>query len=372
MSTHALREFLKSGERLISPQDRALRYSGRIDFKNPGAPVLIYPCSSIHFQLTGKVCKVLVYNNHSFWENYLGIAVGGKAHKILLPNDELALIDISPYLPDDVNDVVIYKRQDACHVLIFRGIILHADESITSPPSFPLRRMEVYGDSVSAGEVAEAEDYRGLQDPEHQGQWSDSYDSYAWMTARKLNAQIHNIAQGGIALLDGHGYFNAPNYIGMVNSFDKLNYNPALGEVTPWDFQKYRPQVVVVAIGQNDAHPQNTMALNYESDDAKAWRQAYKVFVLKLRGQYPNATVILTTTILNHHPAWDQAIDDVCKELRTTDQKIHHFLYTKNGIGTHGHIRTSEAEEMSDELSAFINALGEEIWQEEANEDSIS
>ena len=36
---------------------------------------------------------------------------------------------------------------------------------------------------------------------------------------------------------------------------------------------------------------------------------------------------------------------------------------SNNGKGTPGHIRIPEAEQMSDELVAFINRLGEKIWK---------
>ena len=50
---------------------------------------------------------------------------------------------------------------------------------------------------------------------------------------------------------------------------------------------------------------------------------------------------------------------------RLADEKVHHFLYSKNGSGTPGHIRRPEAEIMSDELAAFIEGLGEDIWKDE-------
>lgn len=37
------------------------------------------------------------------------------------------------------------------------------------------KRIEVYGDSVSAGEVSEAVDFVGKEDPEHEGGYSNSY-----------------------------------------------------------------------------------------------------------------------------------------------------------------------------------------------------
>lgn len=181
------------------------------------------------------------------------------------------------------------------------------------------------------------------------------------MTARKLNAQIHDIAQGGIPLLDGTGWFAAPQYIGIESTYDKIQYHPNLGPVKKWDFSKYRPHVVVIAIGQNDNHPEDYMAEDYYCQKAIHWRKHYKAFIKKIRKQYPDAQIILTTTILGHDANWDKAIGDVCEEI--ADKKVHHFLYSNNGCGTKGHIRIPEADRMSDELTAYISSLGEAIWK---------
>ena len=75
---------------------------------------------------------------------------------------------------------------------------------------------------------------------------------------------------------------------------------------------------------------------------------------------YPKASFILTTTILEHNENWAISIEEVCKTINSP--RVHHFLYSKNGKGTPGHIRIPEAEQMSKELTAFIESLGEEIW----------
>lgn len=40
---------------------------------------------------------------------------------------------------------------------------------------------------------------------------------------------------------------------------------------------------------------------------------------------------------------------------RVSSERVHHFLYNKNGYGTPGHVRISEADEMSDELASYIS-----------------
>ena len=100
-----------------------------------------------------------------------------------------------------------------------------------------------------------------------------------------------------------------------------------------------------------------------QPDGAKAmmWKLKYKEFIQQIRKKYENAVIILATTILIHDKSWDDAIEQVCTEL--DDKRIVHFRYKRNGCGTPGHIRISEAEEMSDELVEFIEQLDMKIWE---------
>ncbi|MCX7658714.1 MAG: electron transporter RnfD, partial [Oscillospiraceae bacterium] len=120
----------------------------------------------------------------------------------------------------------------------------------------------------------------------------------------------------------------------------------------------YTPHVVIIAIGQNDAHPENY--INTDMEKRKIWKDGYKKLVRSLREKYPKAAIILQTTLLFHDKGWDDCIEEAKNEL--CDPKVYHFLYKRNGSGTPGHLRISEAEEMAKELSAFINSLGEEVW----------
>ena len=353
---------LQANERLIRHDDAALRYTGRTGAGSAGAkadaPFFIYPCTSVEMKLTGRTLKVALENHHSYYENRLGVIVNGTQHAILLGKGEQVL-DLSHLLTAEVNDVLLFKRQDCCHAMTLHGFIVEG-ELLELPPR-PARRMEVYGDSVSAGEVSEAEFACAQPDPQgHNGLYSNSYLSYAWQAARLLGAELHDIATGGMALLDGTGYFYGPNYIGLESTWDKVNYYPPFGEPTPLDFTRFTPHVVVVAIGQNDHNPVNIMAEDYDSAASAHWRAEYSRFLGKLREKYPRAHIICTTTILGHDAAWDRAIGECVKA--AGDARIHHFLYSKNGCGTPGHIRGSEAAVMARELADFIESLPG-VWE---------
>lgn len=367
----------------IAADHKYLQYSGRINFEDQSAPEFVFPCSYVRMRFRGAAVKVIVRNQNNYWDNYLGVIIDGQQRKIKLSNEgEMQILELmadgeikgmecpasgemqEALLSDEreqIHDLLLFKRQDACHMFKFYGFVIEGEAEILPPPEKPQRRIEVYGDSVSAGEVSEALEFAGKEDPVHDGEYSNSWYSYAWMTARKLNAELHDIAQGGIALLDHTGWFCEPDYVGMETAYNKILYNPAFGRIKSWDFDSYRPHVVIVAIGQNDNHPIDYMKEDYNCRQAIHWRAHYKQFIEKLREIYPDAEIVLATTILAHDEAWDRSIEQICQEL--ADKKVHHFLYTKNGTGTPGHVRIPEAEQMAEELSAFINSLGKRIWE---------
>ena len=382
----------------ISPSDPRLIYCGRIDFDNTDAPVMVYPSSYVTFRFTGNLLKVKLTNKRSCWSNRMGCVIDGVQTALLLYEDneehvytiygDNACVELKNYSADSSchdekkgvragkndtektdtaekdngncevwHEVIFFKRQDSADYVTIHGFELEDGAELAANEAEKNKKLkiEVYGDSVSCGEVSEAVDYVGKADPVHNGEFSNSWYSYAWMTARKLNAKLHNISQGGIALLDGTGYFGAPGYLGVESCYDKIEYLPDLGEVKQWDFSGYTPDVVVVAIGQNDAHPDNYMPADYDGVKAKRWRERYEWLIRRLMQLYPEAKIVLATTILMHDVAWDRAIDDVCR--RIASDRVHHFLYKRNGAGTPGHIRIPEAQEMSEELAACIQKI---------------
>jgi hypothetical protein len=346
----------------IESDNKLLQYSGRIDFDDKKAPVFVYAGTYVHMRFSGTSVKAVIANHRSCWTNYMGYILDGAQEKFALDHgSETKTYVIAENLKDGEHDLLLFKRMDSCHTLTFYGFELDEGAKLFPLPALPTRKMEVFGDSVSCGEVSEAVEYVGKTDPEHDGQFSNSWYSYSWLTARKLGAEVHITSQGGISLLDGTGWFHAPNYLGVESCYDKLEYNDECGPTKQWDFSLYQPQVVVVAIGQNDSNPDDYMAKDYNGDKAKHWREHYQAFVEKLMDIYPGAQIILATTILCHDPNWDKAIDDVAKQIASA--RVHHFLYSKNGTGTPGHIRIPEAEQMAEELAGFINSLGN-IWGE--------
>jgi len=348
-----INQFIGTNEVLILPDNPNIQYSGRIDDHRPIEPICIYAMTTIKLRFYGTGIKVVIKNKNAYWDNYIGLFIDGIEQSIKIElHDEMICLELATNLENQLHELILFKRQDACHSFVFYGFILSEGSTLEKPCEKPALKIEFYGDSITAGEVSEAIDFIGEEDPPHNGEYSNSWYSYANLTALKLNAEIHNIGQGGIALLDGTGWFNGPNYTGIVSTYNYLNYNDELYEKNRWDFSRFIPDVVVIAIGQNDANPEDYMKADYNCEKAVYWRKRYKAFVLDIRHIYPEALIILGTSILNHHENWDQSIMSVQQAIK--DPGILYFTYKNNGCGTKGHVRKPEADKMADELSQFI------------------
>lgn len=337
---------------IINLDSKNIKYSGRIDFSNPTKPQFIFPSSSLEIRFVGTGMTIEVTNKQDYYRSFLGVVIDGTVNKVEINKEGKTKLLIFNQEQEEEHTVILYKALDSCHEFTIEKIEILGKARLLQAQEKPSRKIEFYGDSISAGEITEAIEYVGKEDPIHDGQYSNSWYSYSWMCARKINAEIHNISQGGIALINKTGWYQEPDYMGMEEMWDSLHYSPKFGEKTKWDFSLFTPDVVVIAIGQNDAHPNDYMATDYSSEKSIYWRKHYKEFILKIKEKYKNAYIIVTTTPMFHNENWDQSIHEVCLEVG--DEKIKHFLYKNNGKGTPGHLRISESEEMATELAAYI------------------
>lgn len=342
----------------IKPNDKRLSYEGRIALSEEGA-VMYYPGSSVTMRVNAENIGFILNERRSWGTLSVGLIVDGEPQKpIRLEKENIGKdTEYSFDLSGGEHIVTVYKvHAGGNHILTFKGFEL--DGELLDAPEKPKLKLEVFGDSVCAGEVTMAVDNVGKSDPEnHDSIYDNSYYSFVMMTARMLNAQIHNNSQGGIALLDGTGYFNMPETIGLETTFDKECYIKDAG-YTDWDFTRYTPDVVIIAIGQNDNHEEGKPDRDINDPAIRtAWKTRYKEMVETLHSHYYTAKYVLTTTLLMHDKAWDDCIEELKNELRAEGIPAYHNVFTRNGAATPGHPRIPEDEEMARELAGFIRGI---------------
>ena len=343
--------------------DKRIGYSGRIDMKEDGA-YFYYAASSAEVRFTGTEISAVICAKSVWGCSALGYVIDGRVGKIPFNKDndgkDMTIQIANSLEPDKEHTLLIYKRSAANHSFALKSFSCSGE--FLDAPEKPGLKLEFYGDSVTAGEVCEAVDFVGRSDPaSHDSSYDNSYFSYAWQTARLLGAKIHAVAQGGIAVFDGTGYFHWPDMIGMESVWDKMCYFPEAGDITEWDFSRYTPDVIVFALGQNDDHNGVTDKNDIDiadPDTRKKWKAGYKDIAKKVCGKYGNAPkMVFLTTLLMHDPEWDKAIDEAVEELKEEGLAAYHMLFKRNGAATPGHPRIPEHTEMAEELSAFIKTI---------------
>ena len=248
---------IEKGKKLIPADNGCFQYVGRIDFDDPKRPVMAWPGSYADVNFTGTSAAVVLKNINLQEDTHFAVIVDGVMKKITLStNREDELFTAAEGLEDKHHTLRILKTMASHNYIELVGIVVDEGAEVTNPAHKYDMKLEVYGDSVSAGEVTEALYYEGQCDPEdHRNRLDNSHFAYPMALARKLNAELHNIAQGGIALLDGTGYFCSDQLTGMESCYDKIQFSP-YAEKKQWDFSRWTPDAVIIAIGQNDANPE--------------------------------------------------------------------------------------------------------------------
>lgn len=342
---------IEKGKKLISADNGCFQYMGRIDDDDPARPVLIWPGSTVDVQFTGSYAAVILKNIDLQEHTYFGAFVDGVQQSFEMKKgrqDEMYIL--AEGLEDSGwHSLRLLKRLAAANYVEFVGLIVDENAQVRNPEHKYDMKLEVYGDSVSAGEVTEALFYEGHCDPPHHSQFDNAHFSYSMALARKLNADLHDIAQGGIALFDGTGYFCADQLTGMLSCYDKLEYSPYYPK-KEWDFSRWKPDVVIIAIGQNDANPEPERIKTPEY--RRRWKDAYIGLLNDLRSKYSGTRFVLILTVLGHDPTWDDALDEICEEVDSPD--VTHYRFRRCGKATDGHPRATEQEEMAGELFDYL------------------
>ena len=135
--------------RQILPSDSRLQYMGRIDRKDPNAPVFYWAGSLVQFAFTGDQLTFLIENHIIYNGLQLGCIIDGREHVIQLDNPDCRY-DI-PVSGSGRHICILFKRQDSTHSFILRKIMIADDGNPEMLPPLPELKLECYGDSVTAG-----------------------------------------------------------------------------------------------------------------------------------------------------------------------------------------------------------------------------
>lgn len=341
-------EIPESTTQKIPANHEHFNYSGRIDWEDPQAPAFGFPGTVVEFKFTGTSLKLELSEDNWNRGNYLDVYLDNDPNPITIElkprNKQPMIYDIAEGLDNQVHNVVLVKRTDyIMGEFNFHGIVI--DGQLLPPAPDSKRKIEVYGDSITAGAVVEYE-VPGVQDPQGRNDsMSNAYYSYASILARDYDAELSLVAQSGASLMNGFGYWH--NGTGAESFYDK---SQPLIDAPLWNFDNYIPDLVIIALGQNDS---STIHIG-RNVSAQNWKNHYKQLITNLRAKYPNSYFIGMFPNMYHDKGWDNYIIEAIAEYRRENNDNRVFSLIHEQV-TPGHPRISEQQQMADTLKEFID-----------------
>lgn len=329
----------------VAPGDKNLQYTGRIDFSQPAAPVISWPNTAIAGRFTGSSLAVKLEDQHG--RNYFNVFLDGDLGSPLVieAKQGAATYVVAQGLAPGPHSFLITKRTEGEEgATVFRGLELDEGGRLLAPPARPARRIEFFGDSITSGMGNEG----ALNGRDDAGKDKNSFLSYAAITARRLDAEVHLSSQSGIGVMISWFPFTMPDF------HDQLS---AVGDNdSKWDFSSWTPDVVVVNLLQNDSWLiGRDHKLQPEPDEPRRI-EAYRSFVQRLRRLYPKAYIVCALGSMDAtRPGspWPGYVTAAVERMRRDgDKRIDTLFFAYTGYGQHPRVNHHQAN--AAKLTAFI------------------
>lgn len=258
------------------------------------------------------------------------------------PTDSILIL--AENLPDTIHNVrVSYAIEGFEFNPAFRSFIING-ELLPSDP-LPELKIEFIGNSITCGYGIEVDDPKigFTYDTENHTK------SYAYKTARALNADFNVVARSGIGIYRNYGGPKEGENNTMPLEYD---YTMLYNHDQKWDHSRFQPDIICINLGTND-----TSENNY---DISLYEQRYRDFLAHLREIHPNAKIVLLTGPMLS----DSALSDVKEtldKLASEDSLTYRFDMSPHtgelGYGADYHPSSAQAERMSQELIPFLQSL---------------
>ncbi|WP_375419498.1 SGNH/GDSL hydrolase family protein [uncultured Hymenobacter sp.] len=330
-----------AAETFYAADSKLIQYVGRVDFSDAKKPRFWAPGVYITVRFRGPGCEVTLNDEVLYGKNhnYLELILDGQPSRRQLTG-KVNTLRIGEGLADTEHTLTICKNTEAN--IGYLELVGVRCRKLLAPKPLSRRRIEFIGNSITCGTGSDESAV-----PCGQGVWHDqhnAYLAYGPTVARALDAQWQLTAVSGIGLMRSCCGMD----VVMPQVFDKVSLRD---NRISWDFQRYQPDVVTVALGQNDG-----------VQDSVVFCRAYREFLQTLRRHYPRADIVCLTS-----PMGDAKLTAALKNYLTAvvqaakargDQKVHSFFFARRYTsGCESHPSLAEHQLIAQELLAFLQPL---------------
>ncbi len=330
----------------VSPDNKKIDYVGRINFENPHEPVLYWSGSTITVKFSGSDISATLDDENGL--NYYNVVIDQDSVYPLKLDKGVNKYNLAKGLSlNEPHIVSLVKRNEwRTGQTSFMGFTIAG--TLKDIPEKSGRLIEFYGNSITAGYAIE--NNTGGDSPD--STYTNNYKTYAALTARHFNADLHCIVRSGIGI---NVSWERPI---MPEIWDRLN---PIDSTSKWDFSKVTPDIVVVNLMQNDKWlvelPENS-EFKYRFGDTKPTEDeiinAYAHFVKGIREQYPSTPIICALGSMDateKGSAWPGYVEEAVSLLGDSTIYMHFFPFIEKG----GHPRVDDNKKMAESLIQFID-----------------
>ncbi|MBS9767323.1 MAG: electron transporter RnfD [Flavobacteriaceae bacterium] len=330
---------------IVKHSNSEVSYSGRVHHQKECTD-LYWSGSSVKMNFEGKEISVSLKDEKK--ENYYNIIVDNQIVKILNPDSIQKSYILATNLSNGKHHIEIFKRTEWTKgKTSFYGFTIKKGKILPKNP--PLKRkMEFYGNSITAGYAIEDTSGKDL----HDSIYTNNYKSYASITARYYNAEYRCICRSGIGVTISWFPMTMPQM------YDRLIPADANSK---WNFSSYTPDIVVINLFQNDSwlikRPNRTefiSSFGKKIPNDVYFINAYQKFVSQIRNHYPKAKIICSLGSMDACKPNSKWLNYITKAVENlNDKNIYtHFYPFKN---TKGHPSEKEQQTMAESLILFID-----------------
>ncbi len=333
-------------EIFVEYSNSQIEYSGRIDSSKMNCAELYWSGSSIKINFEGESISALIEDEKG--DNYYNVIIDDDSLFILYLDTTKRFYQLASELPKGKHSIEIFKRTEWDRgKTSFYGFQINGNSKLLSRSAPYKRKMEFYGNSITAGYAVE--DTSGRDSPD--STFTNNYLSYAAITARHFISDYQCICKSGIGITVS--WFP----LIMPELYDRLNPSDTISK---WDFSLYTPDIVVINLFQNDSWIVNMPELEdyklrfgNEPPNNEFIINAYKNFLTDIRKQYPNTHIICSLGCMDAAKEGSKWMDYIKTAVANlNDKKIYtHFMPY---IEASAHPSIKDQEEMATDLIQFI------------------
>ncbi|MDQ0058933.1 SGNH/GDSL hydrolase family protein [Paenibacillus harenae] len=283
----------KETDQLFRAEENFVRPIGRTYFINDTLWMALSGSGAV-FRFSGKRAEVtlkgdqiaLGQTNHA----RIGIYVNGERVVDDLLNEPLKTYTVFESVSDqDVVIRIVKLSEAAMSTAGIHEIRVNAVDGI-QPTSSSARKIEFIGDSITAGYGVDDE----VKEHGFSTATEDATKTYAFKTAAALQADYSMVAYSGYGIISGYTGTDQKVVSQLVpNYYDKIGRSDGKIDGTidvialPWDFDKFKPDLIVINLGTND--------YSFTKDDAEKqmeYRDAYVEFLKQVRSHNADAHLL--------------------------------------------------------------------------------